>query len=71
MSREHEDQDPFDELDCTQSSDDNNLEDLIHQLNMPTEAMCSVGEYVNGEDDLPTFCIYRSRSTSFGTARIR
>ena len=48
MSREHEEQDPFDELDRTESSDDNNLEDLIHQLNMTTEATCSVGEYMNG-----------------------
>ena len=28
VSREHEDRDPFDELECTESSDDNNLEDL-------------------------------------------
>ena len=58
VSREHEDQDPFDELDCTESSDDNNLEDLIRQLNMPAEATCSVGEYVNGEDDLSTCSEY-------------
>ena len=54
VSREHEDRDPFDELDCTESFDDTNLENLICQLNMPAEATCSVGEYVNGEDDLPT-----------------
>ncbi len=36
------------------SSSDDDLEDLIHQLDMPAEATCSVGEYVNGEDNLPT-----------------
>ena len=51
VSREHEDQDPFDELDCPQPSQDD-LGDLIRQLDMP--ATCSIGEYVNGEDDLPT-----------------
>ena len=53
VSLEQEDQDPFDELDCTQSSS-NDLEDLIHQLDLPAESTCSVGEYTNGEDDSPT-----------------
>ena len=35
-------------------SSDHDLEVLIRQLDMPAEATCSVGEYVNGEDDLPT-----------------
>ena len=52
-SRGHEDQDPFDELDSGQSTDDE-LEDLIHELNMPAETTCSVMEYVNGDDEVPT-----------------
>ena len=40
-------------IQITQSSDDN-LKDLIHQLYIPAESTCSVGEYMNGEDDLPT-----------------
>ena len=50
VSREHEDQDPFDELDST----DHKLEDLIRQLDTPADATCSVSEYAKGEDDLPT-----------------
>ena len=62
MSCEHEDRDPFDKLDFTESSDDSNLEDLICQLNMPAEAMCSVGEYMNGEYDIPTCSEYDDNS---------
>ena len=40
VSREYEDQDPFGELDSQPTSDE--LEDLIHQLNMPAETRCSV-----------------------------
>ena len=50
VSREHEDQDPFDELD----SGGVEIQQLIDQLNMPTETKCSAREYVNGDDDLPT-----------------
>ena len=30
------------------------VEDLIHRISMPNEARCSVSEYMNGDDDLPT-----------------
>ena len=53
-SREHEDEVPFDELDKPSSSRDE-LEDLIHQLNIPTQEVCSLAEYVNGDDILPTY----------------
>ena len=52
VSCECEDQDPFRELDSQPTGDE--LEDLIHQLNMPAETRCSVSEYMNGDDDLPT-----------------
>ena len=45
-SCEHEDQDPFDELDSGQSrSATDELEDLICQVPMPNEARCSISEY--------------------------
>ena len=60
-TREHEDQDLFDELDSIQSTSDDQdqsahseLEDLIHQLGMPAKTRCSVGEYVNGDNELST-----------------
>ena len=60
-TREHEDQDPFGELDSVQCAGDDQeqsaqseLEDLIHQLGMPTEARCSASEYVSGNNELST-----------------
>lgn len=60
-TREYEDKDPFDELDSVQcasgdqeQSSHSELEDLIHQLDMPAEIKCSVSEYVNGDNDLST-----------------
>ena len=52
LSREHQDQDPFEQFDSVQSTcmkDD--LEAHVHQL---TEARFSVSEYINGDDDIPT-----------------
>ena len=60
-SREHEDQDPFDELDSRLSrSATDELEDLICQVPMPNEARCSTSEYIyiNG-DDLPIYMFQR------------
>ena len=45
--------DNFAELDSIESTSDE-LDDLIHQRNMPAETRCSVREYVNGDDELPT-----------------
>ena len=56
ISREHEAQDPFDERDSIESTSDE-LDDLIHQLNMPAETRCSVHEYINGDDGLPTYSV--------------
>ena len=40
ISREYEEHDPFGELNSQPTSDE--LENLIHQLNMPAETRCSV-----------------------------
>ena len=54
VSREHEDQDPFDELYSGHFiSATDELKDLICQVRMPSEVRCSVNEYING-DYLPT-----------------
>ena len=56
-SREHEDQDPFDELDSGPSrSATDKLEDLICQVPMPNEARCSISKYIN-RDDLPIYML--------------
>ena len=42
-SCDHEDQDPFNELDSRSSiSTTDELEDFIHQVSMPNEASCSI-----------------------------
>ena len=51
VCREHEEQDPFAELEESSSGE---LEELIHQLDIPCGEMCSLGEYVNGDDKIPT-----------------
>lgn len=50
VTRDCEEQDPFDDLDTLDSSS-GELEDLVHQL-MPAEERCSVSEYIYGDNDL-------------------
>ena len=48
VSSAYETGDPFDEVEAQEE-----LHDLVDQISLP-ETNCSVEEYINGEDDLPT-----------------
>ena len=50
VSRAYETEDPFDEVEAQEE-----LNDLVDQISLgPDTTNCSMEEYINGEDNLPT-----------------
>ena len=49
MTHAYEEEDSFEDLD---SLDSNELKDLIDQI-APTDAECSVDQYISGDNDIP------------------